>query len=166
MTWNTPVVTSRLGPHPPWHPRRRHLKQSSSRQKCPSDGEIHALRTFLSFRSKHKEPDEEECCRLLLPLNVCRKDKMYLPWECDHERHVYEKCVYIPVSYVSLDVDFGLGANMTSKSRKIPKYVHSDSLLFTPPTPSLTQLRPSHEGSLEAKASRRGRRLIEIIEDS
>ena len=37
--------------------------------------------------------------RLLLPLNVCRKDKYYLPWECENERHAYEKCVTV----VSLD---------------------------------------------------------------
>jgi NADH-ubiquinone oxidoreductase B18 subunit (NDUFB7) len=30
---------------------------------------------------------------LLLPLNVCRKEKYYLPWECENERHAYEKCV-------------------------------------------------------------------------
>lgn len=30
-------------------------------------------------------------CRLLIPLNVCRKDKLYLPWECENERHAYEK---------------------------------------------------------------------------
>ncbi|KAF8740057.1 hypothetical protein AX14_008964 [Amanita brunnescens Koide BX004] len=34
------------------------------------------------------------CSALLLPLNVCRKDTWYLPWECDHERHAYEKCQY------------------------------------------------------------------------
>jgi len=27
----------------------------------------------------------------LLPLNVCRKQTYYMPWECDHERHTYEK---------------------------------------------------------------------------
>ena len=43
--------------------------------------------------------------RLLLPLNVCRKDKMYLPWECDHERHVYEKCVVFDCVFVLLDAD-------------------------------------------------------------
>ncbi|KAI0765577.1 NADH-ubiquinone oxidoreductase B18 subunit-domain-containing protein [Irpex lacteus] len=32
----------------------------------------------------------QHCCYL----NVCRKEKMYLPWECDHERHAYEKCQY------------------------------------------------------------------------
>jgi NADH:quinone oxidoreductase NDUFB7/B18 subunit-like protein len=30
---------------------------------------------------------------LLLPLNVCRKEKYYLPWECENERHAYEKYV-------------------------------------------------------------------------
>ena len=27
--------------------------------------------------------------RLLIPLNVCRKNNLYLPWECEHERYVY-----------------------------------------------------------------------------
>ncbi|KAI0693465.1 NADH-ubiquinone oxidoreductase B18 subunit-domain-containing protein [Cytidiella melzeri] len=45
---------------------------------------------------QHKIPVgwRDQCSALLLPLNVCRKEKMYLPWECDHERHVYEKCQY------------------------------------------------------------------------
>ncbi|KAA1476701.1 hypothetical protein DENSPDRAFT_843752 [Dentipellis sp. KUC8613] len=36
----------------------------------------------------------DQCSALLIPLNVCRKDKMYLPWECENERHAYEKCQY------------------------------------------------------------------------
>lgn len=32
--------------------------------------------------------------RLLIPLNVCRKDSFYLPWKCEDERHVFEKCVF------------------------------------------------------------------------
>ncbi|KAF9817234.1 hypothetical protein IEO21_03598 [Rhodonia placenta] len=39
----------------------------------------------------------DQCSAMLLPLNVCRKDKYYLPWECENERHAYEKIV---VSYV------------------------------------------------------------------
>lgn len=31
---------------------------------------------------------------MLIPLNVCRRDKYYLPWECENERHAYEKCQY------------------------------------------------------------------------
>ncbi|KAJ2915436.1 hypothetical protein MD484_g4982, partial [Candolleomyces efflorescens] len=31
---------------------------------------------------------------LLIPLNVCRKKSLYKPWECEHERHTYEKCQY------------------------------------------------------------------------
>ncbi len=33
--------------------------------------------------------------RLLIPLNVCRVEKNYLPWECEHEKHAYEKCVQL-----------------------------------------------------------------------
>ncbi|THU82271.1 hypothetical protein K435DRAFT_972019 [Dendrothele bispora CBS 962.96] len=36
----------------------------------------------------------DQCSALLIPLNVCRKDKNYLPWECEHEKHAYEKCQY------------------------------------------------------------------------
>ena len=30
---------------------------------------------------------------LLIPLNVCRTSKNYMPWECEHEKHAYEKYV-------------------------------------------------------------------------
>ncbi|KZT36778.1 hypothetical protein SISSUDRAFT_1063389 [Sistotremastrum suecicum HHB10207 ss-3] len=45
---------------------------------------------------KYKVPVawRDGCSALLIPLNVCRRDKYYLPWECDHERHAYEKCQY------------------------------------------------------------------------
>jgi len=39
-------------------------------------------------------PWRDQCSALLLPLNVCRKQTYYMPWECDHERHTYEKCQY------------------------------------------------------------------------
>ncbi len=31
---------------------------------------------------------------LLIPLNICRHKTDYLPWKCEDERHVYEKCQY------------------------------------------------------------------------
>ncbi|BGO98530.1 hypothetical protein JCM10021v2_002190 [Rhodotorula toruloides] len=31
---------------------------------------------------------------LLIPLNVCRHDNLYMTWKCDDERHAYEKCQY------------------------------------------------------------------------
>ncbi|TFK67865.1 hypothetical protein BDN72DRAFT_798541 [Pluteus cervinus] len=51
---------------------------------------------------QHKVPLgwRDGCSALLLPLNVCRKDRYYVPWECEHERHAYEKCVYILSLYV------------------------------------------------------------------
>ncbi|KIY47493.1 hypothetical protein FISHEDRAFT_45302 [Fistulina hepatica ATCC 64428] len=36
----------------------------------------------------------DHCSALLLPLNICRKETYYLPWKCEHERHMYEKCQY------------------------------------------------------------------------
>jgi len=55
--------------------------------------------------------------RLLLPLNVCRKKNFYLPWECEHERHEYERCVfcsYLPL-HLSLDMWFVLDVSTMSK---------------------------------------------------
>ncbi|CAM9939612.1 unnamed protein product [Phaeothamnion confervicola] len=37
----------------------------------------------------------DHCAHLLIPLNKCRRATTYAPWECEHERHVYEKCQYI-----------------------------------------------------------------------
>ncbi|THH11675.1 hypothetical protein EW146_g7971 [Bondarzewia mesenterica] len=44
----------------------------------------------------HKVPIawRDQCSALLIPLNVCRSEKYYLPWECENERHGYEKCQY------------------------------------------------------------------------
>jgi len=36
----------------------------------------------------------DQCSSLLIPLNVCRKGTFYMPWECENERHAYEKCQY------------------------------------------------------------------------
>ncbi|GLB42108.1 putative NADH-ubiquinone oxidoreductase B18 subunit (NDUFB7) [Lyophyllum shimeji] len=48
--------------------------------------EVKANRVPLGWR--------DHCSALLLPLNVCRKKNYYVPWECEHERHIYEKCQY------------------------------------------------------------------------
>lgn len=34
------------------------------------------------------------CAHLLIPLNQCRRREFYLPWKCEHERHLYDKCEY------------------------------------------------------------------------
>ncbi|KAJ7635149.1 NADH-ubiquinone oxidoreductase B18 subunit-domain-containing protein [Roridomyces roridus] len=34
------------------------------------------------------------CSALVIPLNICRRKSLYMPWECEHERHAYEKCQY------------------------------------------------------------------------
>ncbi|TRM63689.1 NADH-ubiquinone oxidoreductase B18 subunit-domain-containing protein [Schizophyllum amplum] len=51
-----------------------------------SEAEMKAHKIPLAWR--------DQCSALLIPLNVCRKKSFYVPWECDHERHTYEKCQY------------------------------------------------------------------------
>ncbi|TFL06856.1 NADH-ubiquinone oxidoreductase B18 subunit-domain-containing protein [Pterulicium gracile] len=36
----------------------------------------------------------DQCSALLIPLNICRRESNWLPWECEDEKHVYEKCQY------------------------------------------------------------------------
>lgn len=51
-----------------------------------SQEEMEAAKIGLAYR--------DECAHLLIPLNECRRSTFYLPWKCEHERHVYEKCKY------------------------------------------------------------------------
>ncbi|KAJ6586412.1 NADH-ubiquinone oxidoreductase B18 subunit-domain-containing protein [Mycena vulgaris] len=51
-----------------------------------SQEELKAYRVPVQWR--------DGCSALLIPLNLCRRETLYMPWECDHERHAYEKCQY------------------------------------------------------------------------
>ena len=46
-----------------------------------------AARVDLAFR--------DECAGILIKLNECRRATSFAPWECNHERHAYEKCEYL-----------------------------------------------------------------------
>ena len=60
--------------------------------------------------------DHWRMTRLLIPLNACRRKNYYLPWECENERHGYEKWVEFLFSLSqSIDSSFLAGANTTSK---------------------------------------------------
>lgn len=37
----------------------------------------------------------DTCAGILIPLNECRRDTLYLPWKCQDLRHAYEKCQYM-----------------------------------------------------------------------
>jgi len=37
----------------------------------------------------------DNCAHLLVPLNICRKETLYAPWKCTHQRHIYEECQFI-----------------------------------------------------------------------
>jgi len=51
-----------------------------------SQEELKAARIPVAWR--------DQCSALLIPLNACRRKHSYLPWECENERHGYEKCQY------------------------------------------------------------------------
>ncbi len=51
-----------------------------------TQAEMEAAGVPLAFR--------DYCAHLLIPLNDCRRQTMFLPWKCSHERHTYEKCEY------------------------------------------------------------------------
>ncbi|GMG39348.1 unnamed protein product [Ambrosiozyma monospora] len=40
-------------------------------------------------------PYRDRCAKLLIPLNKCRKEGWYLPWNCEDLRHDYEHCQYL-----------------------------------------------------------------------
>jgi len=37
----------------------------------------------------------DNCAHLLVDLNVCRRETMFNPDKCNHQRHIYEECQYI-----------------------------------------------------------------------
>jgi NADH dehydrogenase (ubiquinone) 1 beta subcomplex subunit 7 len=47
---------------------------------------LKAAKIPLAYRDK--------CGHLLVDLNKCRREKMFSPNECSHERHTYEECEY------------------------------------------------------------------------
>ncbi|KAJ7275719.1 NADH-ubiquinone oxidoreductase B18 subunit-domain-containing protein [Mycena rebaudengoi] len=51
-----------------------------------SQAELKAFKVPLEWR--------DGCSSLVIPLNICRKQSLYMPWKCEHERHTYEKCQY------------------------------------------------------------------------
>ncbi|KDN48103.1 hypothetical protein RSAG8_03119, partial [Rhizoctonia solani AG-8 WAC10335] len=51
-----------------------------------SQQEVAKARIPLAYR--------DQCSALLIPLNKCRRQGNYMQWNCEHERHAYEKCQY------------------------------------------------------------------------
>src|SRR6266404_5373965 len=89
---------------------------------------------------------------LLLPLNVCRKDKYYLPWECENERHAYEKCVSPCVVHLATNQQLLHGRC------QYDEYVSSCSYIgpYTHLRAFISQLHAQNEGALKAETPREG----------
>jgi len=70
-------------------------------------GEIYITHKIMASQKREMKVTQQEmidaklpveyrdyCAHLLIPLNKCRREKLYLPWECVNERHEYEACQY------------------------------------------------------------------------
>ncbi|KAK4799755.1 hypothetical protein SAY86_025120 [Trapa natans] len=60
--------------------------EGSSKKMIATQEEMVKAKVPLAYR--------DQCAHLLIPLNKCRQAEFYLPWKCEAERHVYEKCEY------------------------------------------------------------------------
>lgn len=36
----------------------------------------------------------DACLHLLIPLRVCQRQHLYMPFSCRHQKHEYEECLY------------------------------------------------------------------------
>ncbi|XP_042505577.1 NADH dehydrogenase [ubiquinone] 1 beta subcomplex subunit 7-like [Macadamia integrifolia] len=60
--------------------------EGSSKKMIATQEEMVQAKVPIAYR--------DQCAHLLIPLNKCRVAEFYLPWKCEDERHVYEKCEY------------------------------------------------------------------------
>ncbi|KAJ9708697.1 hypothetical protein PVL29_000625 [Vitis rotundifolia] len=60
--------------------------EGSSKKMIATQEEMVEAKVPMGYR--------DQCAHLLIPLNKCRHAEFYLPWKCEAERHVYEKCEY------------------------------------------------------------------------
>ncbi|KAG9158298.1 hypothetical protein Leryth_000432 [Lithospermum erythrorhizon] len=58
----------------------------SSKKMIATQEEMVEAKVALAYR--------DQCAHLVIPLNKCRHAEFFLPWKCEDERHVYEKCGY------------------------------------------------------------------------
>ncbi|GAB9463965.1 hypothetical protein Gpo141_00001409 [Globisporangium polare] len=55
--------------------------------RIPSRQEMVDAKVPLHYR--------DTCAGLVIPLNECRRETLFLPWKCQDLRHAYEKCQYM-----------------------------------------------------------------------
>lgn len=63
---------------------RARLRRLATTVSYVSREEMHDAKVPLDYR--------DYCAHLLIPLNRCRQQEMYLPWKCETLRNAYEKC--------------------------------------------------------------------------
>ncbi|OQS05199.1 hypothetical protein THRCLA_20693 [Thraustotheca clavata] len=59
------------------------------------DDEVSTIATRQAMH-EHRVPlaYRDQCAGILVPLNECRRDTGFKPWQCQDLRHAYEKCQY------------------------------------------------------------------------
>jgi NADH dehydrogenase (ubiquinone) 1 beta subcomplex subunit 7 len=63
----------------------------------PSPGAMPKAEQDLELLKLHQVPIHlrDKCAHLLVPLNVCRRETLFHPDRCGHQRHIYEECQHI-----------------------------------------------------------------------
>eukprot|EP01027_Heterolobosea_sp_BB2_P028158 GEZU01044159.1.p1 GENE.GEZU01044159.1~~GEZU01044159.1.p1 ORF type:complete len:117 (-),score=40.51 GEZU01044159.1:236-586(-) len=61
-------------------------KVKKVRRMKASEEELDAAQVPLHLR--------DFCSHYLIPLNKCRRENYYLPWKCEEEKLLYERCQY------------------------------------------------------------------------
>lgn len=68
---------------------------SNTGPRIPSRQEMVDAKVPLHYR--------DTCAGLVIPLNECRRETLFLPWKCQDLRHAYEKCQYMEyVAHIKL----------------------------------------------------------------
>ena len=93
---------------PPQHIHHQRLQGRRARQPPRATaphlratmGGGHDLPTTPATRTEMADANlavayRDACAHLLIPLNKCRRKTFYMPWECGHLRHEYERCQYV-----------------------------------------------------------------------
>ncbi|KAI2510099.1 NADH dehydrogenase [Fragilaria crotonensis] len=63
-----------------------HLNKEAMPKKDQDLEALKAARIPLAYR--------DTCGHLLIKLNSCRRENMFSPHQCGHERHTFEECEY------------------------------------------------------------------------
>jgi len=77
------------GPKGPWQEAiaaARTVEELPKREMYATESEL--MKNFVPLEWR------DYCAHVLIPLNRCRRDNLYMNWKCMNQKHAYEKCQY------------------------------------------------------------------------